>query len=604
MRGIVSTTPSNSTPPPNRIHTEQTGTAPPPSAATTGPTGAAPLLPDRLPESQTHCPDPQAPLPASQALVVLYDTTLRDGAQSEDILFSVTDKIRIAERLDAIGVDFIEGGWPGANPKDDAFFEAIRTHPLRHGRIVAFGSTKRPKTTLQDDPVLTQLLRMNTGTITLFGKAWTLHVTEALGITLSENLSLIFDSIRYLKARVDTVFFDAEHFFDGYKTDATYAMQTLQTAKEAGADCLILCDTNGGCLSPEVEQITRTTTPLIQDTHVSLGIHCHNDAGLAVANTLAAVTAGATHVQGTINGIGERCGNANLISLLPNLTLKMGRKTTTSPQQLTQLTGLSRFVDEISNRTPQKNQPFVGISAFAHKGGIHVSAVRKNALTYEHIAPDQVGNQQRILVSEQSGRSNLLFKLAEFGIKNLDSQDPRLETLLKEIKNLEYRGFQFDGAEASFELRAREAFGQIPEYFQLQGFRVIDERRFAANNERAMGAEATVKLMVGGKLIHLIGEGAGPVDSLHVALCRALEEYYPQINVMRLVDYKVRILSGGGTGAKVRVLTEWRDDTQHWGTVGVSEHIIAASYDAMLDAVRFKLYKEGVSPVTESLTHG
>ncbi|MEO5363673.1 MAG: citramalate synthase [Magnetococcus sp. DMHC-8] len=528
--------------------------------------------------------------------ILLYDTTLRDGSQSEDVLFSVVDKVRIAKRLDAIGMDFIEGGWPGANPTDDAFFQEIKRHPLSHSRVVAFGSTKRPGTEVKTDPILEGLLRTETGTVTLFGKSWTLHVTDALGIDLSANLDLIHDSVRYLKERVDTVFFDAEHFFDGHKADADYARQVLQTAWDAGADYLILCDTNGGCLVPEVEQITRQVADLARQQGMVWGIHCHNDAGLAVANTLAAVAAGATQVQGTINGIGERCGNADLIAVLPNLLLKMGKTTAISPQQLTRLTGLSRFVDEIANRVPQKNQPFVGTSAFAHKGGVHVSAVLKNTLTYEHIQPELVGNQQRILISDQSGRSNLLAKLAEFGITDLDPHDPRLATLLDDIKELEHRGFQFAGAEASFELRALEALGRLPDYFQLRGFRVIDERRVNANNERAMGAEATVKLWLGERLIHLVGEGAGPVDALHVALRRALEESYPQVNDLRLVDYKVRILSGDGTGARVRVLTEWQDNQQNWGTVGVSDHIIAASYDAMVDAVRFKLYKDGVSP--------
>ena len=538
-----------------------------------------------------------------QQPIVLYDTTLRDGSQGEGILFSVADKVRIAERLDAIGMDFIEGGWPGSNPKDDAFFKAMKARTLYHSRIVAFGSTKKPKTVVQEDPILAGLLRTETGAITLFGKAWTLHVTTALGIELAENLALVFDSVRYLKERVDTVFFDAEHFFDGYKADAVYAMDVLKTAQEAGADCLILCDTNGGCLVPETERITQAAAVLArQGGGTSLGIHCHDDAGLAVANTLAAVVAGATHVQGTVNGIGERCGNANLISVLPNLILKMGKKTAISSSRLAQLTSLSHFVDEVANRVPQKNQPFTGVSAFAHKGGVHVSAVQKNTLTYEHIDPHQVGNQQRILISEQSGRSNVLFKLAEFGITNLDNQDPRLHNLLGEIKDLEYRGFQFDGAEASFELLARDAFEQIPCYFERQGFRVIDERRLCLNNERTMVSEATVKLMVKDRLVHLVGEGSGPVDSLHIALCRALELYYPSINEMCLVDYKVRILSGTGTDAKVRVLTEWQDGKQSWGTVGVSHHIIAASYDAIVDAVRFKLYKDGVPPWDDTST--
>ncbi|MBF0460509.1 MAG: citramalate synthase [Magnetococcales bacterium] len=532
--------------------------------------------------------------------VILLDTTLRDGSQSEDVLFSVVDKVRIAERLDAIGIDFIEGGWPGANPTDDDFFQEIKRHPLRHSRVVAFGSTKRSLTTVETDPVLEGLLRTETGVITLFGKSWTLHVTDALGITLEENLDLIHDSIRYLKERVDTIFFDAEHFFDGFKADPRYALQVLQTAEEAGADCLILCDTNGGCLVPEITHITQQVTLLPSATRIPWGIHCHNDAGLAVANTLAAVTMGATHVQGTINGIGERCGNANLTSVLPNLLLKMGRTTqAVSPAKLTQLTSLSRFVDEIANRLPHKNQPFVGASAFAHKGGIHVSAVLRNTLTYEHIRPEEVGNQQRILISDQSGRSNLLVKLAEFGIMGLDAQDPRLSGLLEEIKALEHRGLQFAGAEASFELLALKAFGKLPDYFQLLGFRVIDERRIRANNERTMGSEATVKLLLGERTIHSVGEGAGPVDALHTALRHALEGCYPQINAMHLVDYKVRILSGGGTDAKVRVLTEWHDGQRDWGTVGVSDHITAASYDAIVDAVYFKLYKDGISPSGE-----
>ncbi|MBF0161985.1 MAG: citramalate synthase [Magnetococcales bacterium] len=537
---------------------------------------------------------------SSPESVVLYDTTLRDGSQSEDILFSVVDKVRIARRLDALGIDYIEGGWPGANPTDDAFFQEIKRHTLSHSRVVAFGSTKRPKTKVEEDGVLAGLLRTEAAAVTLFGKTWTLHVTTALGIPLSENLEMIADSIRYLKARVDTLFFDAEHFFDGYKADSHYALQVLQTAHEAGADALVLCDTNGGCLVPEVAEITRRVALFAQEKGIaSLGIHCHNDGELAVANTLAAVAAGVNHVQGTINGIGERCGNANLVSVLPTLLLKMGKTTAVSPQQLRQLTGLSRFVDEIANRLPQKNQPFVGSSAFAHKGGIHVSAVLKNTLTYEHIQPERVGNQQRILVSEQSGRSTLLFKLAQLGLGELDPQDPRLQTLLDELKELEHRGFQFSGAEASFELRALAAFDKLPDYFRLEGFRVIDERRGGVNALCAMGAEATVKLWVGDRLIHLVGEGAGPVDALHVALCRALEGCYPQISDMHLQDYKVRILSGNGTNAKVRVLTEWQDSQHNWGTVGVSDHITAASYDAIIDAVRFKLYKDGVSPVQE-----
>lgn len=530
--------------------------------------------------------------------ITLYDSTLRDGSQSEDILFSVADKVRIAHRLDEVGMDFIEGGWPGANPKDGAFFDEMKGHTFNHSRLVAFGSTRHFGSKVEKDPVLQGLLRAETDVITLFGKAWTLHVTQALGIEPAQNLELIFDSIRYLKERVTTVFFDAEHFFDGFKSDSAYAMNVLKTAQEAGADGLILCDTNGGCLVSEVQSMTQSAVAL----GTVIGIHCHNDSGLAVANTLAAVEVGATHVQGTINGIGERCGNADLIAVVPNLVLKMGRQTEHAKKESISngcdyLSSLSGFVNEIANRVGQKNQPFVGVSAFAHKGGVHVSAVLKNSETYEHIIPQKVGNQRRILVSEQSGRSNLLAKIAEFGVTDLDARDPRLGQLLEEIKDLEHQGFQFEGAEASFELRARDALGQIPDYFQLQGFRVIDERRLRDDGKRMMGAEATVKLRVGGHLIHLVNEGAGPVDALHAALIRSLEAYYPRIKEMRLVDYKVRILSGDGTAAKVRVLMEWKDSVRTWCCVGVSEHIIAASYDAMVDAVRFKLFSDGVSSV-------
>ena len=529
---------------------------------------------------------------SSPETITLYDTTLRDGAQSEDVLFSVEDKRRICRQLDDVGVDFIEGGWPGANPKDGAFFEAMRGRPLKNSRLVAFGSTCRPGGEPESDEVLAGLLRAGTDTITIFGKSWPLHVKRALGISLEQNLALIHDSIRFLKGRVQTVFFDAEHFFDGFKDNQSYAMRVLEAAREGGADGLVLCDTNGGCLVHEVAQITGVAVAAAGA--VPVGIHCHNDSELAVANSLAAVAAGARQVQGTMNGIGERCGNANLISIIANLQLKMGYDSGISREGLKRLTGLSRFVDEMLNRSPRKSQPYVGQSAFAHKGGIHVSAVLKDSETYEHVAPELVGNHRRVLVSEQSGRSNLMYRLAEYGIRKVDARDARIRKLLEEIKDLEHRGYQFDGADASFEIRARRALGQIPNYFELQGFRVIDERRMRGSGSRVMGAEATVKLKVAGQTVHLVGEGAGPVDALHVALSRALEWHYPGINDLRLVDYKVRILNGGGTGAKVRVLIEWRDEQRTWGTVGVSDHIIAASYDAMVEAVIYKLFKDDV----------
>ncbi|MBF0359026.1 MAG: citramalate synthase [Magnetococcales bacterium] len=529
---------------------------------------------------------------ADSNFITLYDTTLRDGSQGEDILFSVDDKLRITKRLDSLGVPFIEGGWPGANPKDDAFFSEVRKLTLKNSRVSAFASTKRPGGAVEDDKTMQGLLAAETGVVTIFGKSWDLHVRDALNISLEENLELIFESIRFLKSRVDTVFYDAEHFFDGHKANPEYALKTLIAARDAGADALVLCETNGGRLVGEVVRSTEAALEL----GATVGIHTHNDSGLAVANTLAAVEAGATHVQGTINGIGERCGNCDLTTVIPNLLMKMGRKSDVWPEQLQNLTGVSRFVDEMINRSPRKNQPFVGQSAFAHKGGIHVSAVSKNSATYEHIRPELIGNKQRILVSDQSGKSNLVAKLAEFGITNLDSQDSRLQELLADVKDLESRGYQFDGADASFELRARRAMDQVPEFFKLQGFRVIDERRQRNGNGPIVGAEATVKLNVANRLVHLVWEGAGPVDSLHGALCRALEWYYPSINDVKLVDFKVRILSGIGTGARVRVLIEWQDGEQRWGTVGVSDHIIAASYDAMVEALVYKLYIDGVVP--------
>ena len=523
--------------------------------------------------------------------VFLYDTTLRDGSQSEGVHFSVDDKVRIAHRLDALGVDFIEGGWPGANPTDELFFQRMRETSLQNSRLAAFGSTRRSGVAVDKDRVMAGLLRAGTGVVTVFGKSWLLHVSHALGVEPSENLDLISDSIHFLKQRVDTVFFDAEHFFDGYKDDAEYALKVLDRAREAGAACLVLCDTNGGCLPSEVGRITGAVAVGLPG--VPLGIHCHNDSATAVASTLAALDAGASQAQGTINGLGERCGNADLVAVIANLVLKTDRKTAISKGRLAKLSGVSRFVDEMINRMPRREQPFVGHSAFAHKGGIHVSAILKKSATYEHILPEAVGNVQRVLVSGQSGRSTLRCKFSEFGMSNLDADDARLSGLLKEIKDLEHQGYAFEGAEASVELRARQALGEVPEYFKLQGFRVIDERRFR-EGDRLMGAEATVRLQLGQRQVYMVGEGDGPFDALNVALCRALEWDYPSIKDVKLRDYKVRILNGGGTGARVRVLIEWGDGKRTWWTVGVSDHIIAASYDAMVEAFIFKLFKDGV----------
>ncbi len=536
-------------------------------------------------------------LARSDENVIVYDTTLRDGSQGESVQFSLEDKLRIARRLDLLGVDFIEGGWPGANPKDQEFFSRMQDVKLETSRLVAFGSTRRARVPVEQDTVIRGLLEAKTSVITIFGKAWTLHVRRALNISLQENLDLIFDSIQYLKARTDTVFFDAEHFFDGYKEDADYAMKVLTAARDAGAQAVILCDTNGGTLPTEVARIMRQANL----SGTQMGIHCHNDGGVAVANTLAAVESGAMHVQGTINGLGERCGNADLTTVIPNLVLKMGRATKMGAESLAGLTGVSRFVDEMCNRSPQKSQPFVGSSAFAHKGGVHVSAVLKEPTTYEHIDPQQVGAQRRILISEQAGRSNLLFKLQDFGDGGIDLDDPRLKNLLQEIKDLEFRGYQFDAAEASFELRICRALGILPEYFKLISYRGIDDRRKLDDHHETMENDVVVKLLIGGRQVHQVGGGSGPVDALYAVMYQALEWYYPSIQKVKLVDYKVRILNGSavggsGTESKVRVLIEWHDGVRSWGTVGVSTDILAASYDAMEDALMFKLYKDKAIP--------
>ncbi|MBF0310262.1 MAG: citramalate synthase [Magnetococcales bacterium] len=530
--------------------------------------------------------------------VELYDTTLRDGAQSEGVHFSVEDKLRIARRLDEMGIDFIEGGWPGANPTDVAFFRRVPELGLSKGVLAAFGATCRPHLRADQDSLLKALLDADTPVLTVFGKSWDLHVHMALGISLEENLDLIYNTMVFLKPRVDRVFFDAEHFFDGYKASADYAMKCVNAAREGGADRVVLCDTNGGSLVEEVERITRKVAEL----GLPVGIHCHNDAELAVANSLAAVRSGAVQVQGTINGLGERCGNANLISLIPNLSIKMGRRLGVDEVRLKGLVSLSRFVNEMANRPTQRNQAYVGQSAFAHKGGIHVSAIQKESRTYEHIDPHRVGNEQRILISNQSGRSNLLAKLKDVGIHDVESGDPKLSALLNEIKELEHQGYQFEGADASFELRARKAFGLLPDYFTPLGFRVIDERRQLDSGSRHYTSEGLVKIEVAGQVVQQFAEGHGPVDALNHALQQALFPYYGQpVKELELTDYKVRILDKGGTDAIVRVLVEWADGEYHFGTVGVSDHIIAASYDAIADGMTYKLVRDRVVPV--SATH-
>ncbi|MDT8440745.1 MAG: citramalate synthase [Desulfuromonadales bacterium] len=517
--------------------------------------------------------------------VYLYDTTLRDGTQAEDVSFLVADKIRIAQKLDDLGIDYIEGGWPGSNPKDIAFFKDVKKVTLKHAKIAAFGSTRRAKTTPAKDNNIQTLVQAEPDTVTIFGKTWDFHVREALRIGLDENLELINDSLAYLKGQVPEVIYDAEHFFDGYKANPEYAIKTLQAAEQAGVDCIVLCDTNGGTLPFEIATIVEAVKRQIT---TPLGIHAHNDSDCAVANSLVAVEHGVIHVQGTINGFGERCGNANLCSILPALRIKMGRDCV-SDEQLQSLRIASRYIYELANLVPNKHQPYVGNSAFAHKGGVHVSAIQRHPETYEHMRPERVGNVTRVLVSDLSGRSNILAKAEQFNI-NLDSKDPVTLEILEEIKTLENQGFQFEGAEASFELLMRRALGTLRNFFSVIGFRVIDTKR---HEDEMPSSEATVQVKVGGKIEHTAAEGNGPVNALDHALRKALEQFYPQLKEMKLYDYKVRVLPAGkGTASVTRVLIESGDKNGRWGTVGVSDNIIDASYQALVDALQYKLIRD------------
>lgn len=516
--------------------------------------------------------------------IEIYDTTLRDGAQSEDVSFSIEDKLRIAAKLDELGIHYIEGGWPGASPRDVEFFTSARKLKLKNSTIVAFGSTRRAVNRPHTDPNLKALLKAGTRVITIFGKSWDLHVRHALRISLSANLDLIESSVSYLKKRVDKVFYDAEHFFDGYRANGDYAMNTLEAALSGGADILVLCDTNGGTLPHEIERILGE---VISRFGVAVGIHAHNDSECAVANSIIAVRAGATQVQGTINGLGERCGNANLISIIPNLKLKLNYGTITA-SKIKKLKDTSRFVSEIANMRHLKNQPFVGDSAFAHKAGIHVSAILRHPDTYEHIRPDLVGNYQRVLVSDLSGRGNVMRKAKEFNLR-IDGDSPEVTAIIRDLKELENQGFQFEGAEASFELLMKKTFKLYRKFFELVGFRVIVEKR---REGEIPISEATIMVKVKGKLEHTAATGEGPVNAIDNALRKALEKFYPQLSEVRLIDYKVRVLAAGkGTAAKVRVLVESGDGKHKWGTVGVSENIIEASWQAIVDSIEYKLLR-------------
>ncbi len=522
--------------------------------------------------------------------IEIYDTTLRDGTQAENFNLSADDKVRISKVLDEFGIDFIEGGWPGSNPVSVEYFQKMRNVELKHAKLTAFGSTRHFKNRPEDDPNLQALLEAAPQAITIFGKSWDIHVTEALKIELEDNLQIIEDTLEYLRPRVEHLIYDAEHFFDGFKNNEAYALKTLGCAARGGAETLVLCDTNGGTLPHEIEPIIKRVREYLTPDHpdVKIGIHSHNDSETAVANALIAVAAGADHVQGTINGFGERCGNANLTSIIPAIVFKMGLSCNVQ-QHIDKLYSNSRLINEMANLPHNRYQPYVGDSAFAHKGGIHVSAIKRNPLTYEHISPDSVGNIRRILISDQAGRSNILHKAKQWGLQ-LDSDDPVLSTIISELKEKENLGYMFEGAEASFEILMRRAMGLQRKYFQFETFRVMNHKY---RMDKPPLTEATIRLFVGGDEEHTAAMGDGPVNALDIAMRKALVRFYPCLDDMELVDYKVRVLSGEkGTEAKVRVLVESRDKHCSWGTVGVSVNIIEASWQALVDSINYKLMKE------------
>ncbi len=521
----------------------------------------------------------------------VFDTTLRDGAQTQGVDFSANDKIAIAEALDQLGVAYIEGGWPGANPTDDAFFAA--PPPLASAKLTAFGMTRRPGRSAANDPGLNALLTTEARTCCLVGKSWDFHVDVALGIDRQENIAMIRESIAHAVTRMDEVMFDAEHFFDGYKANPTYALECILAAAEAGARWVVLCDTNGGTLPHEMAGIVAQVREHIPGER--LGIHAHNDTENAVANSLAAIGAGVRQVQGTLNGLGERCGNANLVSLIPSLMLKFDGKFDLgmSEDQLRHLTHVSRLLDERLNRAPARHQPYVGEAAFAHKGGLHVSAVQKDPRTYEHVAPEVVGNSRHIVVSDQAGRANVLMRLAEIGLV-VEPDDRRIGRLVEQVKMREHEGYSYDGAEASFELLARRALGQLPDYFRLRSFRSEVERRYNARGELTTVSQAVVKLQVRGQETIEAAEGNGPVNALDAALRKALTPVYPAMRSLRLVDFKVRILTPqAATAAVTRVRIESENDAgERWSTVGISANIIDAAYIALHDSISYCLFHD------------
>jgi 2-isopropylmalate synthase len=513
--------------------------------------------------------------------IEIYDTTLRDGGQAEGISFSVNDKLKIIHLLDELGVDYIEAGWPGANPKDIEVFEQVKRFKLKNAKITAFGCTRKANGKAETDPILNQLIDSGTEIITIFGKTWDFHVEHALCTTLEENLNMIYDSVAYLKSRNKRVFFDAEHFYDGFKNNSDYALKSIEAAYKAGAERIILCDTNGGCLPVEMKEITETVKKFLPNA--VMGIHAHNDSDTAVANSIIAVQAGAKQVQGTFNGYGERCGNANLCSIIPALQLKLGFDII--GDNITGLVPVSRQISEIANRKADDYAPYVGRSAFTHKAGVHASGVMKHSSTYEHTDPENVGNSRKILISDQAGTASIKEKISGINI-GIDLTNDDIRKVLERIKELEWQGFTFEDADASFELMVRDVLGTKPKYFELKGFRVISDTR----GIDPLNTEASVKIRVGNKILHTVSEGEGPGHALDSAVRLALKPFYPKVEKFKLTDFKVRILDGtDGTGAKTRVHVETSDGYERWDTVGVSRNIIEATYLAIVDSLDYGL---------------
>jgi len=523
-------------------------------------------------------------------VIELYDTTLREGPQAENFNLSVDDKIKVCRQLDRIGIDFIEGGWPGSNPLAVDFFKRMRDVELKQAKLAAFGSTRHFQKSPDKDANIQALLAAKTPAVTIFGKSWDIHVIDALRIELEDNLQIIEDSLTYLRPWVQHLIYDAEHFFDGFKNNRDYCLATLGRAIAGGAETIALCDTNGGTLPHEIPEIMQRVQQYCAElgSTVRIGIHAHNDSETGVANALMSVHLGANQVQGTINGFGERCGNANLTSIIPALIFKMGLECKVG-KRIDQLYTTARMVNELANLPHNRYQPYIGESAFAHKGGVHVSAVQRNPMTYEHIAPEKVGNVRRVLISDQSGKANVLMKAQKYGLE-LDQDDPMMAAIVSELKHLENQGYQYEAAEASFELLMRKAMGLRRDFFQLEAFRVLHHNHDLAQNPIT---EATIRLYVDGNEVHTASMGEGPVNALDRALRKALTRFYPRLEDMELLDYKVRVLTGEhGTGAKVRVLVESRDLEDSWGTVGVSVNIIEASWQALVDSINYKLMKD------------